>query len=522
MSIDDLLQDLAKTLTDVSDITRDRAELRRDFLRSCLHVDRDRREQRRIDDIADLLEAEEDLYAKARAAVDSGDTSAAMPLLRQCAEAGTGEAAWLLAHMLEDAGNIPEATIWYQRACADGDARAGEKLAELCARPRPQADTGLLKDTAAMHPWLAGVQGHEDPTSSEDPLGAPPFTGHGTFVAGVARCLAPADIVVTDTLSTARNGPDQPRVIFVYYAEPGTRPRVWEVPSFDAVLANPPFPGHRRDQLCEALTMLKDPLRPAADHGDLTTGWPCEDHVVVEIKGQSQGRLPRDSAYWGAEWVKKIATSQSRSRLLFAPVGCPGTSKTRLAALLAARAKPSWFGFEDRRIQPGLIWYTAGQPDVPREPVVADVMLPPAEMPECSPDTTLAGVLERLVQSGTPALPVREASRVVGIVTLADVARHINDRVDVPSATVIARTLMRPGVSVPADTPLSAITQAIADDGIIVVTDPGSGHQPIGYLTAETVLIQNPASGRSRPPTDSSHPPLLLPQAGAVLLNRSQ
>jgi subtilisin family serine protease len=68
-------------------------------------------------------------------------------------------------------------------------------------------DTGLLKDAAAAHPWLAGVQGDEDPLPPEDPSGTqpiPPYTGHGTFVAGVARCLAPAaDVVVTNAFSTA-------------------------------------------------------------------------------------------------------------------------------------------------------------------------------------------------------------------------------------------------------------------------------------------------------------------------------
>jgi subtilisin family serine protease len=68
-------------------------------------------------------------------------------------------------------------------------------------------DTGLLKDADSAHPWLAGVQGDTDPLPPEDPPGTqpiPPYTGHGTFVAGVARCLAPAaDIIVTDVFSTA-------------------------------------------------------------------------------------------------------------------------------------------------------------------------------------------------------------------------------------------------------------------------------------------------------------------------------
>jgi len=68
-------------------------------------------------------------------------------------------------------------------------------------------DTGLLKDGAATHPWLAGVQGDEDPLPPKDSSGKqpiPPYTGHGTFVAGVARCMAPAsDVIVTNVFSTA-------------------------------------------------------------------------------------------------------------------------------------------------------------------------------------------------------------------------------------------------------------------------------------------------------------------------------
>jgi subtilisin family serine protease len=68
-------------------------------------------------------------------------------------------------------------------------------------------DTGLLKNAAADHPWLTGVHGDEDPLPPVDSSGAqpiPPYTGHGTFVAGVARCMAPAaDIIVTDVFSTA-------------------------------------------------------------------------------------------------------------------------------------------------------------------------------------------------------------------------------------------------------------------------------------------------------------------------------
>jgi hypothetical protein len=67
-------------------------------------------------------------------------------------------------------------------------------------------DTGLLKD-AAVHPWLAGVTGQPDELPPPDASGVVmigEYTGHGTFVAGVARCMAPASTVfVTSDFTTA-------------------------------------------------------------------------------------------------------------------------------------------------------------------------------------------------------------------------------------------------------------------------------------------------------------------------------
>jgi hypothetical protein len=64
-------------------------------------------------------------------------------------------------------------------------------------------DTGLLENLDFDKvPWLAGVTG--EPDRLPQPLPGkrqriPAFAGHGTFVAGVARCLAPtARVLVTD------------------------------------------------------------------------------------------------------------------------------------------------------------------------------------------------------------------------------------------------------------------------------------------------------------------------------------
>ncbi len=54
-------------------------------------------------------------------------------------------------------------------------------------------DTGLLEGAAEHHPWLAGVTGTVDPLHHEGGVTRiPGYAGHGTFVAGVARCMAPA------------------------------------------------------------------------------------------------------------------------------------------------------------------------------------------------------------------------------------------------------------------------------------------------------------------------------------------
>jgi len=55
-------------------------------------------------------------------------------------------------------------------------------------------DTGLVPNAAADHPWLAGVRGAEENPYVADANGdmvIGPYAGHGTFVAGVLRCMAP-------------------------------------------------------------------------------------------------------------------------------------------------------------------------------------------------------------------------------------------------------------------------------------------------------------------------------------------
>jgi hypothetical protein len=77
------------------------------------------------------------------------------------------------------------------------------------------ADTGLLQDFTVDHPWLTGVRRALKADGSEqdpDPAGIvldgtttiPPYAGHGTFVAGVVRCMAPeAELIVSNIFQVA-------------------------------------------------------------------------------------------------------------------------------------------------------------------------------------------------------------------------------------------------------------------------------------------------------------------------------
>lgn len=472
MSIDDLLQDLAKTLTDIPEVIRE--QLREEFVRTCHRVDHDPRDQQRIDDIADLLDDEENLYEQACAAAGSGDADTAVPLLRRCAEAGIGEAAWLLAQLLEDARNMAEATIWYRRACYDGDPRAGQKVIEIQLAARRRADN------------------------------------HGS--------------TRVDPAAAAQDAPEISEV-FTSHAECSCKQtRIYSLPSVDPslVAANPPFALLAARWLQEAYA-ISDPdfgYRGPASRDDVAarTIAPWASSNTNPVK--NNWLAARERAAWRAWSARHVMSSTARCLVV---LGAPGAGKSQLLRLTAPDSLLGTWGNIADHGQPcpvSLFLYTAAQPDVAREPVAADVILPPAEVPECKPDTTLVEALERLVQSGAPALPVREAGRVVGVVTLADLARNINDHLGVPSAMDTVRTLMRPAVTVTADTPLSAVAQAITENGIIAVADPGSKDQPVGYLTAESVLTHAPATASGRPPATPGHPPLLIPGAGVVMLDR--
>ena len=398
-----------------------------------------------------------------------------MPLLRQCAEAGTGEAAWLLAQLLEKTGSISEATIWYQRARDDGDARADEKLTALRTWPRPFAS-------------IAGS----------------PREDH----AATATRSAPVIFVSHEQNSAL--------ISAAHLADPAPGPYTILLRLLAELVQQVPDPGNATSVLPFVFS------DPGSDHLASVADM-C--HAV----GETRNWLAHDTSWVKVRLVEKLAKIETRESTYASWLMLCSDCRAAKPQAAAARAlrfrlycKDLYCEDYDRPCPTNLGRYLAARWDTrpsAREPIVANMMLPPSEVPECRPDTTLIEALERLVQSGSLALPVCERSRVAGIVTLADLARHINDHQGVPPATETVKVLMRPATIVPADTPLSAIAKAIADDGIIVVSGPGD--RPDGYLTAESLLTQAPP-GTSAHSVAPDRPPLLIPGTGAVLLNRGR
>jgi hypothetical protein len=88
--------------------------------------------------------------------------------------------------------------------------------AQRCATPSARtivigvSDTGLLENLdPAAYPWLSDVTGEPDPlagATGSGPAQIAEYAGHGTFVAGVAKCEAPGARVLVNNHFTGSGG----------------------------------------------------------------------------------------------------------------------------------------------------------------------------------------------------------------------------------------------------------------------------------------------------------------------------
>ena len=76
-------------------------------------------------------------------------------------------------------------------------------------------DTGLLQGASTDHAWLTGVDGEDDPFTAGSVI--PPYTGHGTFIAGVVRCMAPASELYVERVFEQAGGLRESDVVLQLY-----------------------------------------------------------------------------------------------------------------------------------------------------------------------------------------------------------------------------------------------------------------------------------------------------------------
>jgi subtilisin family serine protease len=106
------------------------------------------------------------------------------------------------------------------------------------------ADTGLLDGAAAAHSWLAGVTGTDDPLQHQGGVTTiPDYAGHGTFVAGVARCMAPSARVVVARDFNQAGAISETQIVLRLHEALGLSPDVINLSAGGATRKNLPLLG---------------------------------------------------------------------------------------------------------------------------------------------------------------------------------------------------------------------------------------------------------------------------------------
>ncbi len=180
------------------------------------------------------------------------------------------------------------------------------------------ADTGLLRNAATDHSWLAGVQ-VENPASDYEsyqpptpghaavPPIIPPYTGHGTFVAGVLRCMAPAADVVVAKVSLAAGSTVESQLVMRLTGALGLAPDVFHVTLACPSRLDLPLIGFR-----QWLRQLRDYggavcVAPAGNSGSRRPSWPAAFADVVSVGALGTDWRGRASFSNFGSWVDVYA-----------------------------------------------------------------------------------------------------------------------------------------------------------------------------------------------------------------------
>lgn len=180
------------------------------------------------------------------------------------------------------------------------------------------ADTGLMRGAGTDHSWLAGVRVANDPTDYEvyvpptpghaaSPPIIPPYTGHGTFVAGVLRCMAPAADVMVAKASLAAGSTVESRLVQDLTAAFGFGPDIFHVTLACPSRLDLPLIGFR-----EWLRKLADfggsiCIAPAGNSDSRRPSWPAAFADVVSVGALGSDWRGRASFSNYGSWVDVYA-----------------------------------------------------------------------------------------------------------------------------------------------------------------------------------------------------------------------
>jgi CBS domain-containing protein len=442
-----------------------------DFAEARRKADEDPRERQRIRDIADLVDAEDAVYAQAVAAVDRGDLDAAEPLLRMSAEAGIGDAAWLLGGVLEKRGRIGEALVWYRRAAVEGDSRADEKIAELNTSPGP-------RDAS-------------EPTAVE---------GQAVSVSGAGKTWPLFSLLQGSlTLATRMEALDacDVRIQLAYGTE-----SIWDDAARRSLAgafhpAGRPEPAWRDDPVAPCCLIVDgwEPVRPApvffyvkthgGGPGAIWLGRPALDFPLAAFAARQA--LPERHLQPGRHC--NFLVERLFGHLMDRPGDTAAATRVRvrtLKALMAADCEPGIIPL----IRPGR------RDPAPREETAADMMLPLSSSPAVGPEATVYEALGQMLRTGDRTLLVTLAP-VIGAVTLADLALALHEANGAPSIRRVA-TLMQTPVIVPAGMPASQVMSVAAENRADLLVVTNDDEDVIGYLTTEALLTRAADTGDDR------------------------
>lgn len=458
MKLGEFLSQLTADDRNVREASEARDRALETFADACRRLDEDPRERQRINDSADLIDAEDALYQEALAALDRGDHARALPLLQRTAEAGIGESTWLLAGLLERLGQTAEAITWYQQAAADGDLRADAKFAELSS-PRTLISWLLRSENSEAHP---GVQ----PRASD-----------------YTQLEAASVIQVASAHNLNRAFP----WLATRHLDISWATRTLEIESAAA----------------DSLRLL------AVPHHGRCDSWP--PRLLLLVEGRTEECMVRRllSAYRAAgpiatSWIPSPAGGGldficSADRQLL--------NQVKTVKYLHRQLRNYHRAYGSAIATPLTSW------QIETEPTASDIMTPLTSLTTLAPGTTVHHAIGQMLQSGADALLVcDEGHQVQGMVTLPDLARCIHDS---RGALTIERieTVMQSPVAVELTASLSEVRCLIVHSGPTLIAVNSPTGTTVGGITFQEVLAHEQSSRDTyrTERTQNSRHALLLP-----------